>query len=335
MDQNRQRRTGASSSAYRGTEPSERAVQNDIRMKHIKTQKHRQRQRKRRRGCLFSVLMLIILIILVFLTPIFNIRYVTIEGNNKVSTEEIASVTGDLRGKNLFKTSLSNVEKAMRSIVYLDDITIKRKYFPPALHIIVSEVYGAACVRIDGEFLVIDADGKILERTEDYSEDYPLLMNYGDFEEKDGNFRIIDDEKRAVASEILGVIQKVGMTAEVDNIDIGDLNNICFRYDDRIDAECGSHIDIERKIRLFKKAVSTSELADNARGTMDLRTSGKSIYSPDIKQDANLTSDTTNEEKDNDSADERKNTPTNSPAPANNKGNSSTKIVTVTTKPEN
>ena len=70
------------------------------------------------------------------------------------------------------------------------------------------------------------------------------------------------------------------MLDKTDYIDVSDKTNITFGYDDRIDAFCGTKLDLERKIRMFYVAVTSNNLAENARGTMDLSTSGKAIYTP-------------------------------------------------------
>ena len=280
MDRNRKRKKRASSNEF-DYYADNRALRNEIKMKHIRNQRKRQRNMRRNRGCLFSVLILIVIAVLLFFTPIFNIQHVTIEGNNKVSVEEIGNVTGELRGKNIFKTSIRNIKEQLSTIVYLDEINIQRKYFPPSLNIRVTESVGAAWVRIGEEYAVIDVEGKILERRSNFDDSYPLVYNYGDYEESNGYFILKDEEKKRVVTEMLTTFEDLEMTSNVDGINLEDLNNITFRYDDRIDAECGSYIDIDLKIRLFKSAVNANELSENARGTMDLSVSGRLIYSPD------------------------------------------------------
>ncbi len=284
VNEDRQRKNRASSFDYREEFANERALRNEMKMKHLKKQRRIQRKKKRQRGCLFSLLMVAVIAVLVFFTPIFNIRYVTIEGNDKVSMEAISEAIGDLRGKNLFKTSIRSVKEDLSTIVYLNEISVTRKYLPPALAIHVTEHMGAGCIDTDTDVLIIASDGKIVERTNEISDEVPHILNCGEYTEVDGYYILTDSEKQEVMTEILAIMEKLDLIADVDNVDIGDLNNITFRYQDRIYAECGSDIDMERKIRLFKKAVTTSELADNEQGTMDLSTSGKCVYSSEIKE---------------------------------------------------
>jgi len=59
-----------------------------------------------------------------------------------------------------------------------------------------------------------------------------------------------------------------------------DMTNITFNYQSRIDVICGTHKDFEKKINLFKEGVSPNMMSPSARGTIDLSTTGRVIYTP-------------------------------------------------------
>ncbi|MBR0088631.1 MAG: hypothetical protein IJP94_02190, partial [Clostridia bacterium] len=89
-----------------------------------------------------------------------------------------------------------------------------------------------------------------------------------------------NDYKDSTLKTILRTLEATGLLADVKEVNINSLTAITMNYDDRITAQCGSQLDIERKIRLFKEAVTSDALANNARGTIDLSDPGKAIYTP-------------------------------------------------------
>ena len=60
----------------------------NIRIRHSKRQKQRRMMMKRRRIIFFGTLGLILLSIILFFTPLFNIKHINISGNAKVETAD-------------------------------------------------------------------------------------------------------------------------------------------------------------------------------------------------------------------------------------------------------
>ena len=74
----------------------------------------------------------------------------------------------------------------------------------------------------------------------------------------------------------------------IDVFNISNEDNIKFTYDDRLEVLCGSDLDLDRKIRLFEAMVNNNNLADNAKGTVDLSVTGNARYSPEIAKTDDL-----------------------------------------------
>ena len=75
-------------------------------------------------------------------------------------------------------------------------------------------------------------------------------------------------------------MKKIDILKGVKSISVADISNISFNYEDRIDAICGSSVDLSKKLGFFKSAVNSNRLTENSRGTIDLTTIGKAIYTP-------------------------------------------------------
>lgn len=79
---------------------------------------------------------------------------------------------------------------------------------------------------------------------------------------------------------LLSTLEATGILDKVIEINVTDVTDITMNYDNRITVQCGTQLDLERKIRLFRETVMSNSLTENARGTMDLSESGKAIYTP-------------------------------------------------------
>ena len=75
-------------------------------------------------------------------------------------------------------------------------------------------------------------------------------------------------------------MEKADIIKYVTYISFEDMTNITFNYQSRLDVICGTHIDFQRKLSLFKEAVNSNKLTQNSRGTINLATTGKAIYTP-------------------------------------------------------
>ena len=74
--------------------------------------------------------------------------------------------------------------------------------------------------------------------------------------------------------------KKTDIIKGVTVISFEDVTNITFNYENRLDVICGTYIDFRRKLSLFKEAINSNKLTENSKGTINLSTTGKAIYTP-------------------------------------------------------
>ena len=90
--------------------------------RHRKIEKKRKNERVRKQRMKAVVglgLALVMTIVLLFMTPLFDIREIRFSGNEKVTKDIINKEVGYLIGRNLFGTSTSEVEDAMEKTAIL------------------------------------------------------------------------------------------------------------------------------------------------------------------------------------------------------------------------
>lgn len=258
-------------------EPSER----DMHRKHNMRQKKRRMAIRRRRFFISTGLIVIALLILMFLTPVFNIQTIRVDGNQIVTVEQINEQIGNVIGQNLFKNGKKNIAKKLSSIAYIQDVDVSKHLFPPSMTVTITECVPGGYFKIDGNYIVIDENGKVLEQSSVLREGIPQILGIDDASYTVGQkIKIADEEKAQVLFTCIQQMHKTGLLGKINVLSIENLTNIQLTYDNRLEVLCGSQLDIDRKLRLFRETVNSSNLAENARGTIDLSVTGKAVYTP-------------------------------------------------------
>ena len=106
-------------------------------------------------------------------TPLFNIKEIKVEGNNKVEAETIISLSGLHTGENIFRNSKKKTKEAIKENKYIEDVTIKRK-LPGTINLIVKERITEYQIKIINGYVYIDNQGYILEASSKQAK-VPLL----------------------------------------------------------------------------------------------------------------------------------------------------------------
>ena len=233
-----------------------------------KRQKERRVQKKRRRTVLVIVALIIIVLILLFLTPIFNIRTISVDGNNAVSDEQIVERLKPLIGQNLLRTSDGKIENMLREIPYIQDVNVQKRLFPPSVELTVTEYAPAA---------VISSNLRVLGELQQTQSSVPIISGV-EVERADIGYDCeIKSDKGGILRIMLQALEKTELIQNVSEINLMNLTAITMNYEDRITVQCGSQLDMEMKLRMFREVVTSEELAQNTHGTIDLSETGNAI----------------------------------------------------------
>lgn len=258
-----------------------RAGENSIQARHDKRRQKRIREQKIRRCTFFAVLGAIAILAVMFFTPFFNIKSVQINGLNRLSNETITEQIGNITGKNLFRTSKRSVKNKLYKLAYTQKVTVKKKPFPPTVIINIEECVPICQTEYLNQFVTFDKDGKVLEKTAEKQEGIAVLEGIAPVSANEGEPIVFKDEDtQKIIMSCIGYMQKADIIKDITAVSFADMTNITFNYQNRLDAICGTHIDFQRKLALFKEAVNSSKLTENSRGTINLSTTGKAIYTP-------------------------------------------------------
>ena len=167
-------------------------------------------------------------IIYAMLSPIFNINEIIVQGNNKISSETIISLSELNVDENIFKYRTSDVEEKIKQNAYIDTVHIKRN-LPNQVEITVLEREATYKLSYGNAYAYINNQGYILEITS-VKGTIPLITGYSTSEEniKEGNRLCTEDlEKLEDVLEIMEAASSVddNLRKVIKEIDISDNNN--------------------------------------------------------------------------------------------------------------
>lgn len=146
-----------------GTETNPNAAQEDL----LNTCKDIPRKKKKRRkknlkARFFLWIGAIVLLIVFLASPVFDIKTVTVSGNDYYTDEEVVNMSGASTGKNLlFHPGKKTIKENLSGDPYFQEVTVKR-HLPSTLEIQVKERKQVAAIVYGNQYVVIDVNGLVL-----------------------------------------------------------------------------------------------------------------------------------------------------------------------------
>lgn len=278
----------SSRSVQSGTQdsaPRRRPMTEAERRKKMEQVRKRERLRKQRiRAAVTFFLIVAVVVVLLFMTPIFAVKRIVLNGNNLVTKEQIEVQIKDFVGDNLFRLRAANVEKKMLEIPLISGVAVEKKIFPPSIILNISETRPAAYLLSGNSIVVVDSNLKVLDDANNFDTNtIPSISGIGVPGYTVNSIIQTDSQEKAdILREMLSIFESTGLTSSIKYISVDDLTNIRFNYENRIEALCGSQLELERKIRMFAEAIKTETISPDALGTMDLSILGQATYQSNL-----------------------------------------------------
>lgn len=224
----------------------------------------------------------VLAVVLLFMTPIFNIREIRLNGNNTVSSEIIDGQIGDLVGRNIFATSSAKIQRKMEELPQISNAVITKSYFPASVDIQITESVPIAHLMCGSTDVVVDCGLNVIDDGSVFDTDKLTAISGVSVSEFTFNepLPIESEEVRECLVTAFETFYSTGIASNVTDINVDDLTAVVFRYDNRLEVKCGSPVELERKIRMFSEALKTSVISGNSIGTVDISVPGQAVYEP-------------------------------------------------------
>lgn len=225
---------------------------------------------------------LIIVAIIFTMSVFFKVEKIEVIGNSKYTKEQITSASGIHTGDNLF--FINRIGAGSRVVVklpYIDSVKITRS-LPNSVTITVEESNAVACIAAGDELWSISRTGKFLSKLSE--KDAALLAQIKGIsvgEPQVGELISVPEDEKPKLDYLLDILYQVQARALVDkvaNINITNVSDVSFEYDDRFVVKLGENNNTEYKFGKLLSAVSQLKVDD--AGTLELSDSNKVTFRP-------------------------------------------------------
>lgn len=174
---------------------------------------------KKKRGILPKLVVIFFILVgigvFAFISPIFNIKKIEVNGNDKIDESTISSLSGINIGKNIFQVSKKHVINNIKENPYINNVEIYRK-LPGTLELKVEEREIAYQVKIINSYVYLDYQGYILEISSK-KEKVPLIEGFTTNQDTLLNGKRLDNNDIKLLRTILRIIE-TAKSSEIDKL---------------------------------------------------------------------------------------------------------------------
>ena len=241
-----------------------------------------QRARRRRKNqVIFRMICGLLICAAIVLAPtvFFRVSHITVTGDTRYTEQELIDISGVQEGDNMFFLDFDHIAQTLqKEYPYLDTVKLHRK-LPSTLQIEVTDCIAALSVQVDNGYLLMDMDGKVLEKTDEIADNTAEVIGAqaGDLEV--GNVVGKKKKKLQTVLDLMNLMTQYGMNDKVDRVDIGKAYDVRMRFDDRYTILLGNLSELEHKIQFLQAILKETSLPET--GIIDLTDDKEAHYRPD------------------------------------------------------
>ena len=236
----------------------------------MEQEKTKTRKKKNKSWPVF-LLLFVLAVVAVALSPACNVHKITVEGNQRVSSEQILNAMGEVEGRNLFRISPKKLEQKIQGVPYVDEVSVHRK-LPNRLIVQIKEAKTALFIPFDGEMLCITKKGKVINCiSPDNAIGAPVVEGVTTAGYEIGKkLEPKDADSFKLALEYLGYLEDAKLRNKTTAMDVSNPDNVTFTINYHLLVEFGPKSnDVEYKMNFLKKAMEGIDTQKD--GVLNLR----------------------------------------------------------------
>lgn len=233
---------------------------------------------------IFVIVSLLFLSVFVSTTVFFKIEEISVSGQSNYSHEEIIKYSGITKGENLFLCDDNQIkENIQKALPYVSDVHV-HKTLPNSVEIIVTQALPDAQFEVNGSYIVIDRNSRVLEIRNDKKVGCALLIGSNPISYEISS--VVSYQKQDTDKIINEIINGFNYNnlSNITQIDVTDAFNIEVLYDNRILVELGNSTEIKYKIDMANTVMNDSTVVSETKGTLDVSAAwddNKVYFKPD------------------------------------------------------
>ena len=243
-----------------------------------------QRNSRIRHSALYGPLALTLLMVaaIIFMSLFFRVSIIQVANDTVYTDEEILAASGLEKGVNLlFINNFSAVSSIYATMPYVESVSLKRA-MPNRIILEVTGSEAVACVSFGDDYWLINPNGKLLEkidakeaknfiRVEHMEPLQPVAGEIMQVSEADGG-------KDAYLYELLNTFQKHGLSKKIDWVDLEDLNDPQFGYEERFTVHLNGSEEMGLRLALAESAINQLASGDAGILEVDASTATSRVY---------------------------------------------------------
>lgn len=191
----------------------------------------------KKRKIVFKVIRFFTLIVIIIggtiyalMSPIFNIKNIVVEGNSKVTEQEVISLSKIETEQNMFRYKKSKVISNIKEEAYIEKVKVQRK-LPDEIKLVVTERKATFMLAVANANAYINNQGYVLEITSENST-LPLLKGISTPQEQIQPGNRLSAEDLEKLGDVLNIMESAtsnGIANLITQIDITNKNDYILR----------------------------------------------------------------------------------------------------------
>ena len=224
---------------------------------------------------IFLLLLLVLAVVLLVNSSIFEISSITIMGNSRFSREEIIEKAGVLVGDNILKLSEADIKERLEENPYISVTDIVRE-FPDKLTIYISEREARVQFEYAGVYCNADYDGVVLAATQTHDPALLLIKGMNLTGYQPGKRIAVQDEQ--LFSDYLELIKQLkgySLITQVREADLSD-GEFTLNMQNGLTVRLGAPIKLADKLAYYAPALDSlqkngyADASGQIKGILDL-----------------------------------------------------------------
>lgn len=222
------------------------------------------------------VIALIVIAVAIVNSPIFSLKTYEVEGNERISDEDILRDLDLAEGMNLFRYAVRHLDN--KNTPQVDPrLSTVDVYFewPSHVKIVVEESQTIGYIYFQGTYLCIDRKGQVANSTNAPDQDLPIIkgIQVGSF--SIGESLSTSDAVRYDAVVTIGsTLRKYDLQGVVSEINVHNMDDIIL-VSDVLEARCGDMTDIGQKIAVLAELLTRRNMP---KGILHIESLNNEIY---------------------------------------------------------
>ncbi|MEG2604298.1 MAG: FtsQ-type POTRA domain-containing protein, partial [Clostridia bacterium] len=233
-----------------------------------------QRQRQRKHG-FFKVLVLLCMLtttIVILQQMVFRLQYVYVVGNTKKTPQQVVTVSGLVRGRNIFSITVDEVKKALAKDHALIFLNMQIAY-PNTIYLYINERETVAAMQWLGIGYTLDAQGLVMSEENGMAlpQGLPVVTGFNVTNVNTGQMLMVRSQNQLDAyRSILSELMLQGYQSQVTEINISDPMNIYLITAEGITVRLGDSNYMQAKIGAVRTDMAYLRQLGKNSGLLDV-----------------------------------------------------------------